>query len=106
MRISDWSSDVCSSDVIFGFDAQAEMAELFGITPDVDGELPDMESRLVRIGQHGFAAVRQRNAIGVDHDRRVGHVGRKIGRASCRERGGPYVSISVGGVSLKTKKRT
>src|SRR3546814_3413315 len=72
MRISDWSSDVCSSDL------HAVVAEL-----------------------HGGGGVRRQAEAGVDHQRHVGEVGaqgaqavavvEEIGRASCRERVCQYV---------------
>src|SRR3546814_19310708 len=40
-----------------------------------------------------------------EHEAPGRHLGSEIGRASCRERGGPYVSISGVAVSVKTKNK-
>src|SRR3546814_4680829 len=72
MRISDWSSDVCSSDL-----------------PD---QLDDALQRLDRIA---LGAEVERNQIGLavrkHRDRRRRTAEMKIGRASCRERVCQYV---------------
>src|SRR3546814_1212200 len=88
MRISDWSSDVCSSDLI----------------PDHG------ERRAGRdpCGPHPCAAGRGRaHRGGRRRDRRGGRKrgGGEIGRASCRERVCQYVWISVVAVALKKKKQ-
>src|SRR3546814_15569776 len=94
MRISDWSSDVCSSDL--------EESE--------NSDLAAAEERCralqLRFGEqvglvHGRmkgpakAAVMARFAAGA--------IAVQIGRASCRDRVCQYVSVSVVGGSLKTK---
>src|SRR3546814_17123894 len=100
MRISDWSSDVCSSDLgPFGIGevrgeagaAQALLQVGQHVVADPDGERFDL---------HGcrplfFSIV---TASG-------GEQSMEIGRASCRERVCQYVWISVGAVSLKKKKQ-
>src|SRR3546814_14831184 len=106
MRISDWSSDVCSSDLgeigepgaILAAredrrivrrverDRILRRALLGGVHRD-DGILDILEA-----GQHG-ALVRGERGLG------------PIGRASCRERVCQYVSSSVVAVSLKKKKK-
>src|SRR3546814_9452747 len=73
MRISDWSSDVCSSDLL-------DRAE------QLDDRLP---------GGHQGRPPRDRDGGG-DREGRQGHPGgqgarAQIGRASCRERGCHYV---------------
>src|SRR3546814_19023334 len=104
MRISDWSSDVCSSDLILdelrrserlfaaatpgqvlapgapGTGTMAEEAVLPDTTdaPDTTGAAPSAEAPAPP----------------------------KIGRASCRESVCPYVSISVVAVSLQQKTPT
>src|SRR3546814_18681903 len=81
MRISDWSSDVCSSD-------------LAPATVRADGLTC---RRLGRCGRGGLLPGR-----GVrPGERRPGRG--QIGRASCRERVCQYVSISVVAVYLKNK---
>src|SRR3546814_17363236 len=98
MRISDWSSDVCSSDLgIINSGPEAsrllrELAALIGapVTSTLMGlgALPaSSEQWLGMLGMHGtFEA-------------------NKIGRASGRGRVCPYVEIAVVGVSI-TKKNT
>src|SRR3546814_19324207 len=116
MRISDWSSDVCSSDLI---------AFLFVDMPALRSlDLEDDDVMIVVMRQEALRA--RRRDIGVDlrleieldlqpacqrrdgaditfepveDDRKAGreiiaqcdHVDREIGRASCRERVGQYV---------------
>src|SRR3546814_11097591 len=112
MRISDWSSDVCSSDL-------APAALGFRLAIEVAGVLhrPRLD-----VGDAGVALVAQRGRLKLDPDvRRLLHddallpqrllegvedeaaFQAKIGRASCRERGCQYVYISVVAVSLKKK---
>src|SRR3546814_13708521 len=100
MRISDWSSDVCSSD-LFGLDQLLENAEL--VVGIEDGEIA------LQADQFGVAAEHlRRDAVkgaepGHALDRVADHapdalahfarrlVGEEIGRASCRERVCQYV---------------
>src|SRR3546814_13233966 len=106
MRISDWSSDVCSSDLaVPGYDGtslpqgayfdnpermEAEAAatkssnEQYRITTDADRTRPTFS-----------------NAEILETTARATAVEREIGRASCRERGGQYLSITVVTGSLK-----
>src|SRR3546814_20436873 len=101
MRISDWSSDVCSSDL------RLHQRVV------VDGLVGAQEDALLLVVARGPVECR---AEGVLRDRRIaerpGVVGLdrqeylQIGRASCRERVCQYVVISVVAVPLeKTKKR-
>src|SRR3546814_17458545 len=100
MRISDWSSDVCSSDLIDGYsirvvpskllnDRQYLAAELHKIFPDMTRQdllakltgprptyirrraLPDQVAAVNAVGDVGFDFPREKE---------------QIGRASCRER--------------------
>src|SRR3546814_18197904 len=75
LRISDWSSDVCSSDLGFGAESRGDRA---------GGGVEAVE-----VG-HRAALVRPAYPPTPE-----------IGRASCRERVCQYVSISVVAVSLK-----
>src|SRR3546814_16667597 len=86
MRISDWSSDVCSSDL-----EVPERTDDDGLDGDAHEQAHDEDAHGGE--QHG------RPAVGPGQ--RVGAV--EIGRASCRERVCQYVSISVVAVSLKKK---
>src|SRR3546814_15708065 len=103
MRISDWSSDVCSSDLSA---LQAELveqyfAELLGAADRerLAGEAVDLAfdaQHLVR----EFAR-QPRQIVAVDHEAGALHRLDEIGRASCRERVCQYVYSSVVAESLK-----
>src|SRR3546814_11943752 len=95
MRISDWSSDVCSSDLVLrarlgnlhhAVDEQAQ--PLLGRHPPRTGVRAGQEAEFLEILHHVA-------------DRR----GRQIGRASGRERVCQYVYISVVAVSLKKEQK-
>src|SRR3546814_13957659 len=92
MRISDWSSDVCSSDLIAIGDADPRLVMRGVIEADVvaDGGVRPW------IACGGLRLCRPRHQR---EDRA------QIGRASCRERVCQYVSISVVAVSLKKKTK-
>src|SRR3546814_19572114 len=106
MRISDWSSDVCSSDLsgelgaagILNFQRDFPNAEGWGGTLNLTEEL----------WTRNFAAPGGRS-VDIPFKHRIGasysqSFGEETGRASCRERVCLYVYISVGAVSLKKKK--
>src|SRR3546814_17126412 len=114
MRISDWSSDVCSSDLVIigGRIADALRARnpagrilmiLFGVIAPIvpiwigyttaNGTLFYVMNFLA--GMFGAAALGAAAATTQDLE---------IGRASCRERVCRYVEIAVVDVSLKKKK--
>src|SRR3546814_6458734 len=85
MRISDWSSDVCSSDL----KAEPVRLAIFGAAIGLGFLAGKMRSRLQRSGV-------KRRALAGRHERedraaRRGAVKREIGRASCRERVCKYV---------------
>src|SRR3546814_14172854 len=97
MRISDWSSDVCSSDLPAGHEIVDRRArDALRIDPPMAVEAPilDREERLADVrrqfsGVDGLTAdrpaPRDRGAVlGEQRDR-------EIGRASCRERVCQYV---------------
>src|SRR3546814_19471548 len=105
MRISDWSSDVCSSDLAILISPSAEFIER--VAASIDRQLVDMPRRDVIATSHANrgALIQVRdldeacaiaNRIAPDH--------LAIGRTSFRERVGPYVSVSVGAGPFK--KRT
>src|SRR3546814_9501061 len=82
MRISDWSSDVCSSDLVVGRDLRNRAA---GETHDDDAPfVVDAAERL----REGVAAHRIEHDVDAA-DQLLDAVA--IGRASCRERVCPYV---------------
>src|SRR3546814_16179898 len=85
MRISDWSSDVCSSDLLAGRIAAPALR-----LERADQPVGELERIVLDVDQ-GQARHEARN---LQHE---------IGRASCRERVCQYVSISVVAVSLKKK---
>src|SRR3546814_11429484 len=103
MRISDWSPDVCSSDLTFH--AQAGVDRLGVELTDervvlaaaraaqvlVEDEVPDLDEAVTTGVDLGAA-------VGAVHGPAV-----EIGRASCRERVCEYVWISEVAVHLKKK---
>src|SRR3546814_19914621 len=93
MRISDWSSDVCSSDL-----RQPALA-------DAVADAAPQARRVALLRQADD--VRQAPALVLDEDReRIERpAGLEIGRAACRERVCPYVSVSVVAVSLQKKQK-
>src|SRR3546814_17248654 len=107
MRISDWSSDVCSSDLTgINFDSETVFAIYNGdtltMTNSVVGGIRNLGGNAVMQGTNALT-------LGGGNDWAYGGVGSsvlnlEIGRASCRARVCQYVYISVVGVSLKKKK--
>src|SRR3546814_15094069 len=126
MRISDWSSDVCSSDLqpqrAVGVAVEQSRDERVGKGPlDRDGkngglgvshriELRHCErSEAIQSGlrKHWIAASPPAPRNDEEFERSADHpsVSAEIGRASGRERVCPYVWIAVVAVSLKKKKK-
>src|SRR3546814_12706547 len=109
MRISDWSSDVCSSDL------REEWGRRFGMTHFINSRGLSREETVVRIlevtdggADYSFDATGNtevmRTALECCHrGRGESIILGEIGRASCRERGGQYVKISV--VVVDSKKQ-
>src|SRR3546814_19690521 len=113
MRISDWSSDVCSSDLAW-MDPDA-LAQWYGPTGlaienheadireggvwrfDMVGVLEGQQQRFPSLMR--FLKVVPNELIVVDYGTP------ELGRASCRERVCQYVEISVDAGSLKKKKK-
>src|SRR3546814_12498196 len=106
MRISDWSSDVCSSDLMGAWlrggpgDGMQRPFLLFRFGDEAaDRDVHRLEGRVDRraLGQ-------RRPALAADElvERRL----LQIGRASWRERVCPYLYISVVALSLKKKKQS
>src|SRR3546814_14854498 len=101
MRISDWSSDVCSSDLRHADFPLQRPNQIQNLRLDGDVQ---RGGGLVHDHQRRTAA----QCYGDDHA--LPHAARKmvrmlqLGRASCRERVCQYGEISVGAVSLKKKK--
>src|SRR3546814_16105777 len=113
MRISDWSSDVCSSDLLYAFSSEnwrrpeAEINDLMGLLRFYIGsELNALHGegiRLVILGDHkafkpDVARMVDEAVARTADNRRMtlaiapNYGGRKNGRASCWESGVPYVS--------------
>src|SRR3546814_20359097 len=94
MRISDWSSDVCSSDL-----GTAEIgAQPIPVVADENGRFDDQHMLALPlfvedVGEVGKARVEAHHMP----------FAQEIGRASCRARACKYVQISVVAVPLKKK---
>src|SRR3546814_12460422 len=96
MRISDWSSDVCSSDLA----AAGQLAPQDGREGEAD-EVVEGAARHVGVDQLLVEAARVLESL--DH-RLLGDLV-EIGRASCRERVGP-VRVDLGGGRIMKKKKS
>src|SRR3546814_3015285 len=96
-RISDWSSDVCSSDLPAPQAATAAPATPAWVEKSNAGAQVLIAAQ-AKFQPEGFSF------FGIPgYDDKVADLG-QIGRASCRERVGRYVSIAV--VSVPFKKKT
>src|SRR3546814_6534163 len=98
MRISDWSSDVCSSDLWEGWGTALKPA----FEPIVVGRKPLVGTVAASVALHGSGALNidaTRIAFASDQDKAsampqgvaTALSGAQIGSASCRERECPYV---------------
>src|SRR3546814_20710952 len=87
MRISDWSSDVCSSDL----KANSLFSCIVSPIPHASSNLPGRHN-----AANALATIAATHAAGAT-------IAQEIGRASSRERVSQYVLISVVAVSLKKK---
>src|SRR3546814_11740626 len=106
MRISDWSSDVCSSDlrlsgVEAGAHAQAEEVGFLLCRREGERRIAARLGEGVALGPHMPEPRAGRDRGGAP----PGVVGDPTGRASCRERVCQYVWISVVAVSFKQKQQ-
>src|SRR3546814_13333760 len=101
MRISDWSSDVCSSDLC---GRASRPPRSVGVSNTAAGCATAVRSscRRLRRAQLALQITRRRVDSEASGDRGATE---QIGRASCRERVCQYVSISVVAVSLKKKEK-
>src|SRR3546814_15654536 len=116
MRISDWSSDVCSSDLIHALCGNA-FAAMIGLVADDDaGErlaklvtetlprrwqaIEQLVEILILCTARSLGNLVEQTAIRCAHHRRVNRMMAmiEIGRASCGERVGQEGEISVGAV--------
>src|SRR3546814_17726999 len=105
MRISDWSSDVCSSDLI----AQVDALERRPARPAI-GTCATSANRRVVLGRTRVLYVRvvmaTKRTAHQHPPLRSGTRPGQNGRASCRERVCKYGEISVVAVELKKHKHT
>src|SRR3546814_19426090 len=102
MRISDWSSDVCSSDLVNATRTPFYTCFIWIRKPSRSGATRRKRIRDEQCCPHQIrrdVTAPRINTVILDIHRQL-----KIGRASCRERVCQYVSISVVAVSLKKKK--
>src|SRR3546814_16977857 len=108
MRISDWSSDVCSSDLSLFADITLPAAS----RSDLDSSARTQLDQPIPIAlQNSIVEVCHLPISKSDYKRKSNipaPTSVEIGRASCRERVCPYVSISEVAVSFnkKTKRTT
>src|SRR3546814_17766839 len=93
MRISDWSSDVCSSDLDIDV-PPAQLLRGIGFQPRRRRFAADLDARKDHQHQRGE---------GKDAEREDRKVGDQIGRESCRERG-VSVRVDLGGRRIIKKK--
>src|SRR3546814_18679756 len=103
MRMSDWSSDVCSSDVeLSDTKIRFTCGELILVSKLIDGAFPEYErviprdnDKVMEVDSKAFAAAVDRVAtISTEKSRAVNLALKpdgKLGRASCRERVCQYV---------------
>src|SRR3546814_1379167 len=89
MRISDWSSDVCSSDLPLIDAALSLRRETLG--PDNPATLDTANN---------LAGLYRKTGRAAEAEALLYHVLEEIGRASCGARVGQYVEIAVVAVSL------
>src|SRR3546814_21073655 len=122
MRISDWSSDVCSSDLLgaLGLRLPADLPVRQGRLTAERGMARALLNRIFRrrAAQPDSAddaavealttalSLRRTDRARAELQADFEALRRQIGRASCRERVCEYVSISVGAVTLKKKDYT
>src|SRR3546814_19431130 len=105
MRISDWSSDVCSSDLI-AFNRPVDAATAQAVSAQFVEVLlaPEYSSEALAL----FAAKKNVRVLQVPKDNAHNAFDIKrveIGRASCRASVGPYVKIPVVAVKLNKKNK-
>src|SRR3546814_12491246 len=99
MRISDWSSDVCSSDLVSHDRHMLEMTADrlvlvdHGTAREFDGSLDDYIAQVLAGDSkaEGKKANGKESRRAAAEAREAGKAPRKIGRASCRERVCQYV---------------
>src|SRR3546814_14769911 len=109
MRISDWSSDVCSSDLTGQADAAilaTALDSVFRIDADSPAAVYGGETAL-RPGlllMRGYFRNETRDELLPRLALAVLQLERQIGRAACRERSGQYGLVSLVRRTIKKKK--
>src|SRR3546814_11957249 len=109
MRISDWSSDVCSSDLL-AFSTEHGVPRSFSVTSTrpIEGKSTTclaLATTLSRGGKRVILIDGDMRNPSVHHLGGVRHDRGQIGRASCRERVCQSVAISVVAVSIQKKNK-
>src|SRR3546814_15952535 len=106
MRISDWSSDVCSTDLVEQFVAHAavEALDVAVLHWSSRSDVVPLHADLPAPCQHGITG-ELRAVVADDHAGLATPGDQQIGSASCRERVCRYVEISGVAESLKKKTR-
>src|SRR3546814_5662818 len=103
IRISDWSSDVCSSDLTTRNPVYRKRSHFLAVRKVRTG------SRFIKWCDYLQRKIRGSSASSDFEPARncwsIHSISSKIGRASCRERVCQYVSISVVAVSFKKKQQ-
>src|SRR3546814_15584466 len=101
MRISDWSADVCSSDLLVAANENNPGANSRGFRIDNYPQIRAMfHATLEKALSGNQPAPTALKTAAAEAGKLMG----KIGRASCRERVCQYVEISVVAGSLKKKR--
>src|SRR3546814_12405026 len=108
MRISDWSSDVCSSDLYDRerklwkekVSAEQDYPQARAALYETEIALQNVKQKLIAIGVAGDSPSLSRLELRAPFDCAI-----KIGRTSCRERVCQYVWYSGVAVVLKKKKK-
>src|SRR3546814_17870135 len=102
MRISDWSSDVCSSDLTAGASSQCRCGHAPRVLPIRSGPICACRRRCAT---EDASPLIQAHPPQPQWSACNGECGQEIGRAACRERECQYVTISVVAVSLKKNNK-
>src|SRR3546814_17868745 len=103
MRISDWSSDVCSSDLQPPRNGDNQFVARDGAKRFIDATETDEINRQYRILIAGFAFHFRASRIDIVDKYRALRLAGQIGRASCRDRVCKSESISVADVERHKK---